>query len=133
MVAITDALVPAEKQAAKERQKEHGGTAPGRKHLRKIPASEREPTAIDHVAKAVGKARKTLVKARAVVEAAKAEPEKFGELKAAMDRSGKVDGAYKKLTKAKHEEKIAVKAKAVPAASERYRRASVSPASARYA
>jgi hypothetical protein len=39
-----------------------------------------------------------LRKAEAVVEAAEREPEKFGDLQAEMDRSGKVNAAHKKLT-----------------------------------
>ena len=45
-----------EKAAAKERQREHGKTAPGRKHLRQFAVSDgkrkRTPTTLDKVAKA---------------------------------------------------------------------------------
>ena len=57
----------------------------------------RAPTAMDKVARIVGKDRRTLEKARVVVRAAKAEPEKFGALKEDMDASGNVDRAFKEL------------------------------------
>jgi len=46
-------------------------------------------------------ARRTLEKAEAIVDAAEAEPAKFGPLLEQMDRSGKVDGAYRKLLEAR--------------------------------
>ena len=46
---------------------------------------------------AVGRSRDTLAKAKAVVEAAEAEPERFGKLLADMDRTGRVNGVYKRL------------------------------------
>src|SRR5207237_383957 len=42
--------------------------------------------------------RRTLDKARAVVEAAENDPERFGKLKDQMDRTGRVDGPYKRVT-----------------------------------
>jgi hypothetical protein len=45
----------------------------------------------------VGRDRKTLVKAEAVVEAAAADPAKYGKLKDDMDRTGRVDGPFKRL------------------------------------
>ena len=53
--------------------------------------------AADKAAKATGMARRTLEKAEAVVDAAEAEPEKFGKLLADMDRTGRVNGAYRRL------------------------------------
>jgi hypothetical protein len=62
--------------------------------------------ALDHIAKVVGKDRKTLTKARAVRDAAEAEPERFGKLKADMDRTGRVEGPFKRLTIARQAEAI---------------------------
>jgi ParB family chromosome partitioning protein len=51
----------------------------------------------DKVAEAVGMSGKTYEKAKAVVEAAEKEPEKYGDLPKVMDQTGKVDGAFKEL------------------------------------
>ena len=50
----------------------------------------------DKIAKAAGIGR-TLVKIAEVCEAAEAEPEKYGQFVGEMDRTGKVDGVYRKL------------------------------------
>jgi 16S rRNA G966 N2-methylase RsmD len=49
----------------------------------------------DQVGAAVGVSGKTYEKAKAVVKAAEKNPEKFGRLAENMDKSGKVDRAYK--------------------------------------
>jgi ParB-like nuclease domain len=49
------------------------------------------------IAKAAGKSAPSIAKARAVRDAAKAGPEKFGKLQADMDRTGRVDGPFKRL------------------------------------
>jgi hypothetical protein len=51
----------------------------------------------DRVAEAVGMSGRTYDKAKAVVEAAEKEPDKHAETVKEMDRSGKVDAAYKKV------------------------------------
>ena len=99
---IADALEPIEREAAKARQQEHGHTAPGHKHSGEIPHSVRR--ALDRVAKVVGKDRKTLTKIRAVRDAAKENPERFGKLAADMDRTGRVDGPYRRLQVARQAE-----------------------------
>jgi N6-adenosine-specific RNA methylase IME4 len=89
MADIADALEPLERAKAKERQgtrTDIRGNSPGG-----------SGQALDHVAKAVGKDRKTITKARAIRDAAEAEPERFGKLQADMDRTGRVDGPYKRL------------------------------------
>ena len=118
MADIADALEPVERAAAKQRQVStlKHGSRPG-----KIPERASEGRALDHIAKIVGKDRKTIAKARAVCDAAKKSPEKFGKLKAAMDRTGLVDGAFKQLKTAQRAEEITELAKAVPAVTERYR------------
>jgi N6-adenosine-specific RNA methylase IME4 len=90
-VAIKHALEPLEKAAAKERQ----GTRTD-KHPGKLPTSSKGRAA-DKAAKATGMARRTLEKAEAIVEAAEAEPEKYGKLLDDMDRTGRVNGIYRRL------------------------------------
>jgi ParB family chromosome partitioning protein len=48
-------------------------------------------------ARATGVGHATYAKIRAVSDAAESDPEKFGDLPAKMDRTGKVDGAYKEM------------------------------------
>lgn len=111
MVAIAEALEPREKEAAKERRKKHGGTAPGRKANTggKLPAVNAR--ARDNLARAAGVCRRTLEKAQAVVEAAREEPG-FAHLVAEMDRTGRVHGAYRKLVVAR--QAVAIRAKPPP-------------------
>jgi N6-adenosine-specific RNA methylase IME4 len=93
-VAIKRALEPLEKAAAQERQREggrRGGEGSG-----KLPEASKG-NAADKAAAATGMARRTLEKAQAIVDAAEAEPDKFGKLLEDMDRSGRVNGPYKRL------------------------------------
>src|SRR5262249_41385366 len=90
-VAIKRALEPIERAAAKERQGSRTDKHPG-----KLPKSSMGRAA-DKAAKATGMARRTLEKAEAIVDAATAEPEKFGKFKDDMDRSGRVNGVYRRL------------------------------------
>jgi hypothetical protein len=99
-VAIKRALEPLEKAAAKARQ----GTRTD-KHPGKLPTSSKGRAA-DKAAKATGMARRTLEKAEAIVDAAEAEPEKFGKLLADMDRTGQVHGVFRRLNIAKQAERI---------------------------
>jgi N6-adenosine-specific RNA methylase IME4 len=99
-VAIKRALEPLEKAAAKERQ----GTRTD-KHLGKLPTSSMGHAA-DKAAKATGMARRTLEKAEAVVNAAEAEPAKFGRLLEDVDRTGRANGVYRRLKIAKQAEAI---------------------------
>jgi N6-adenosine-specific RNA methylase IME4 len=99
-VAIKRALEPLEKAAAKERQ----GTRTDQ-HPEKFSTGARG-RALDKVANVVGKHRTTLAKAEAVVDAAEAEPEKFGRLLADMDRTGRVNSSYKRLVVLRQEEAI---------------------------
>jgi N6-adenosine-specific RNA methylase IME4 len=62
--------------------------------------------ALDKVAAVVGKHRTTIAKAEAIVDAAEAEPEKFGKLVPDMDRTGRVNGVYRRLRNAKQAERI---------------------------
>jgi ParB-like chromosome segregation protein Spo0J len=98
-VAIKRALEPLEKAAAKERQGQRTD-----KHPEK--SSTSSGRALDKVAAVVGKHRTTIAKAEAVVDAADAEPERFGKLKEDMDRTGRVNGPHKRL-------QVAIKAAAI--------------------
>ena len=62
--------------------------------------------AADKAAKATGMARRTLEKAEAVVDAAEAEPVKFGKLLDDMDRTGRANGPYRRLRNAQAAEAI---------------------------
>jgi ParB family chromosome partitioning protein len=53
----------------------------------------------DKVAAAVGLSGKTYEKAKAVVKAAEEDPERYGHLVEQMDQTGKVDPAYKQVSK----------------------------------
>lgn len=116
IVAIGQALEPSMRQEANERQRvagtNHGrgqrsiasGKLPEAIHGRGQPsiASGKLPEAIqgqarDAVAKAAGVSGRTYEKAKAVVDAAKCEPEKFQPLVKEMDETGKVDRAFKEL------------------------------------
>ena len=90
--------------AARERQTEHGHTAPGRPRdtsakLSGVSKGEAKARA----AKAVGMSRPTYEKAKAVVEAAQAEPGKFADLQEQMDATGKVSPAHAELERRKAE------------------------------
>lgn len=101
-VAIARALRPRFEAEAKERQRQHGETAPGRpaEHCAQVApsvaAAAKGRTAVK-IAKATGKGARTLEKAAAIVAAAEADPNKFGKLVDAMDRTGRVNGPYKRL------------------------------------
>jgi N6-adenosine-specific RNA methylase IME4 len=64
----------------------------------------------DKVAAYAGTTGRTLDKARAVVAAAQAEPEKFGHLVEQMDETGKVDHAFKVVNRVKRHITIAAAA-----------------------
>ncbi len=102
-VAIARALEPLEKEAAKQRQRE--GARRGGKGRASLPTPDKG-RARDKAAQATGVARRTLEKASAIVDAAEAEPEKFSKLLADMDRTGRVNGVYRRLKIAKQAEQI---------------------------
>lgn len=109
-VSLADDLEHGERQAAKEREKE-GGKEGGKKGGRGRPADRgggssttpkrRGPKAKDRVAAAVGTSARSLKKAKEIVLAAKEDPERFGPLVEEMNKSHKVDRAYKKLKAAR--------------------------------
>jgi hypothetical protein len=60
----------------------------------------------DQIGAFVGVSGRTVEKIGKVVDAAEREPEKFAPLVAEMDRTGKVNGAYRKLRQAEDEERL---------------------------
>lgn len=91
-VDIARELRPRLEAAAKERQRAGGRD----KDPAKIEPVEKGRT-VAKIARATGKGARTLEKAEAIVAAAEKEPAKFGKLKSDMDKSGRVDGPFKRL------------------------------------
>ena len=81
----------------------------GKTFPRLIEEKKRDETARTNaiLAETVGMSRPTFEKAKAVVEAARVEPEKYQPLVEKMNKSGKVDGAYKELNRTMKLEKLA--------------------------
>lgn len=94
-VEIKRAIEPREKAAAAERMKA-GKAVEGAKAER----------AGDKVARMVGIDRRTLDKAEAVVEAARAEPEKYAALLDQMNRTGRAHGPHKRLVNIRQADQI---------------------------
>jgi ParB-like chromosome segregation protein Spo0J len=117
--AIRRALEPEEKTAAKERQRQHGGTAPG-KHSGKVSASDAGKTR-DKIGKFAGISGKTIDKIAEVCDAARADPETYGHLVERMDRRNKVEPAYRKFKHLQTQQQLMEQAAKVAASSERYR------------
>jgi N6-adenosine-specific RNA methylase IME4 len=94
--AIRRALEPVEKAAAKDRMREGGKGV-------KVSQPSR---ATDKIGAFAGVSGRTIEKIAAVVDAAEADPEKYGKLKEYMDESGRVDGVFRKLKILKQAETI---------------------------
>jgi hypothetical protein len=90
-VAIKRAPEPIERAAAKQRQGMRGD-----RHPEKFSTSS-DGRALDKVAAVVRVHRTTIAKAEAIVDAAEAEPDRFGKLLADMDRTGRVNGLFRRL------------------------------------
>lgn len=117
--AIGMALEALQKPKAEERKKagtDTSGTAGGRgrkKPSGKLPEgldtqkspenSGNQQDTRDKVAEAIGMSGRTYEKAKAVTQAAKDDPEHFGDLIDQMDESGKVSPAYKELQRRQSE------------------------------
>jgi ParB family chromosome partitioning protein len=97
-VALGKALEELEKPKAKARQATStGGADPKlRPACGKFPQADNGKTR-DKVGETVGMSGKTYEKAKVVVEAAEEDPDTFGPVQEEMDRTGKVDAAYKKV------------------------------------
>ena len=98
LVAIGAEVEHDERELAKEREREGGR----RKGSGKLPDPDKGNTR-DKVAEHLGISGRTYEKAKTVVEAAEAEPEKYGYLVEDMDRKG-VDGAYRQLKSRQQDE-----------------------------
>jgi len=91
-------FTPSEAAAISEEiQKQLSSLAAARMKAGKKAEGAAKGNAGDHAARATGFDRRTIDKAKAVVKAAKENPERFGKLQADMDRTGKVDGPFKRL------------------------------------
>lgn len=96
--AIRRALLPTEKEAARERQGKRNDLV---ETFHEVPQKTR-----DKIGAFAGVSGRTVEKIAQVVKAAEQEPQKFGHLVAEMDRTGKVTGAYRKLRMANDEARI---------------------------
>jgi N6-adenosine-specific RNA methylase IME4/ParB-like chromosome segregation protein Spo0J len=110
-VALGRQLERLELAAARQRQREggrRGGMAAGRSRPKdsngtadKVRKTFPKPIAKgrvrDRVGEALGMSGLTYQRAKAVVEAAEADPQKYGRLRDTMDRTGRVDGVYRRL------------------------------------
>ena len=94
--AIRRALEPVERAAAKARMSEGGKGA-------KVSQPSR---ATDKIGAFAGVSGRTVEKIAAVVAAAEAEPERFGNLLADMDKSGRVNGPFRRLVNIRTAERI---------------------------
>jgi N6-adenosine-specific RNA methylase IME4 len=103
IASIMRELEPLERAAAKERQ-QAGLKRGGRKPV--VQTLPNGGKARDKVAAFVGVSGFQLDKIKAVVDAAEAAPARFGKLKDDMDRTGLVNGPYKRL-------QVALKADAI--------------------
>ena len=89
-VDIWNAIEPLEREAARERMtlgKISTGSDPGKTR--------------DKVAAVVGVSGRTMEKRKAIVEAARSNPEQYGKLLEDMNRTGRADGPAKRLKVAK--------------------------------
>src|ERR1035437_362465 len=89
LVAITEAVEKRERELARQRQ------TLGKLSTRSEAGKVRDK--INKIAAPLGISARTLEKARAVVQAAKAEPQKFNPLLKQRDDTGRVNGVYKRL------------------------------------
>lgn len=125
-VAIAREVAPLMQAAAKDRQRAHGGTAPGKKKGARSEPADAPSSAVrgaaaksggraaDAVASYVGKDRKTLAKAAAVVDAAEQDPDRFGKLRDDMDRTGNATGPFRRLQNMRQAEEIRNRPPPVP-------------------
>lgn len=96
IVALKRAIEPLERREARERQGQRADLC----HPATVAECQRAygGDTRDNIARYLGVGRTTIERAEAVVEAAEEEPEEYGHLVEQMDRSGKVAGAYRRLT-----------------------------------
>jgi N6-adenosine-specific RNA methylase IME4 len=99
--AIRRAMAPEIAAQAKERQS------------RKVSGTGEETR--DRIGTFAGVSGRTVEKIAKVVAAAESEPEKYGKLLADMDRTGKVNGVYRRLSNMQQAEKIRAEPRPLPA------------------
>lgn len=105
--AIGEALKPIEMAAAKGRQQQAGKVhGRGQKASVKFTEPKTQRETASRVAKSVGMSRPTYEKAGEVIEAAKAEPKKYGKFKEEMDKTGKISGVHRRMRVAQQIEQI---------------------------
>jgi N6-adenosine-specific RNA methylase IME4/ParB-like chromosome segregation protein Spo0J len=92
IVALKRAIEPMERRAARLRQ----GARTDLCHPATV--AECQVPVRDRLSRYLGVGRTTIERAEAVIEAAEEEPEEYGHLVEQMDRSGKVAGAFRRLT-----------------------------------
>jgi N6-adenosine-specific RNA methylase IME4/ParB-like chromosome segregation protein Spo0J len=97
--SIRRALEPIEKAAARERMSEGGKVG-------KLSLPSNAGKTVDRIGAFAGISGRTVEKIAAVVAAAEAEPEKYSKLAEDMDRTGLVNGPYKRLKVAIQAERI---------------------------
>jgi ParB family chromosome partitioning protein len=120
-VALGRELEPLEKAEAAKRQAASQAANGQQAHKRDKPSRQKSQCSVgegkfpspqtagkngktaDKVGEAVGLSGKTYEKAKAVVQAAEADPELFGDLPAAMDQKGKVDPVYREMARRQEE------------------------------
>jgi ParB/RepB/Spo0J family partition protein len=104
-VAVGEEIERPFSDEAKANQRRRKGKQPGTDNSGNLP--DLSPIEVrDKVAAVLGMSGRTYERAKAVVAAAAAEPEKFGPLAQDMDRTGKVNGSYKRLCTARAAESI---------------------------
>jgi N6-adenosine-specific RNA methylase IME4 len=101
MVAIAAAIEPLERAKARARQLQGTRSEPS-ENFSQGPTGR----ALDKVARLAGVSRPTLKKAQQVCEAADAEPDRFGKLVEAMDKTGRVNGPHRRLLNMRQPEAI---------------------------
>lgn len=117
---IAEALKP-QQEVKQKTGKSEDGEAGGRGKKKPSPkfgeglSSQRHAKeTVRQVAATVGMSGLTYEKAAEVVKAAEAEPEKYGKLAEQMDRTGKVDGAYRRMKNMQEAEKIVSEPPPIP-------------------
>jgi ParB-like chromosome segregation protein Spo0J len=112
IVALKRAIEPIERREARQRQ----GSRADLCHPGTTSECQGASTgdARDNIARYLRVGRTTIERAEAVVEAAEEEPEEYGYLVEQMDRSGKIAGAFRRLTVLKQAKELDATPPALP-------------------
>src|SRR5438105_3868069 len=108
IVALKRAIEPLERREARERQGSRTDLCPSPTQV------QCQGDVRDNIARYLGVGRTTIERAEAVMEAAEEDPDEYGHLADQMDRSGKVAGAYRRLTVLKQAKELAARPPALP-------------------